>query len=130
MFDLPDTFKEDNEDYVVVNAMKNFIRCRPHIKGRLSDNRRGLINTIITYANESENNAEETLNWVDSVVREGIKDLYIKEITEESKENVKNIGQVYDAIQNALQKVNSNFSSGRSRTTYLYILFMSDGIYI
>lgn len=112
MFDLPDTFKEDNEDYVVVNAMKNFIRCRPHIRGRLSDNRRGLINTIITYANESEKNAEETLTWVDSVVREGIKDLYIKEITEESKEIIKDVDQVYSAIQNELQKVNSNHLCG------------------
>lgn len=112
MFDLPDTFKEDNEDYVVVNAMKNFIRCRPHIRGRLSDNRRGLINTIITYANESEKNAEETLTWVDSVVREGIKDLYIKEITEESKEIIKDVDEVYSAIQNELQKVNSNHLCG------------------
>lgn len=36
MFNLPDTFREKNEDYIVVNAMKNFIKCRPSIKGRLT----------------------------------------------------------------------------------------------
>ena len=94
MFNLPDTFREKNEDYIVVNAMKNFIKCRPSIKGRLGDNRAGLIKCITEYANESDATKEDTLNWLDSVVREGIKDLYIKKLTNESMEFVKDTKKV------------------------------------
>lgn len=96
MFNLPDTFREKNEDYIVVNAMKNFIKCRPSIKGRLGDNRAGLIKCITEYANESDATKEDTLNWLDSVVREGIKDLYIKKLTNESMEFVKDTKKVYE----------------------------------
>ena len=84
MFSLPDTFKEKNEDYIVVNAMKNFIKCRPNMKCKLRENRAELIKSITDYANKSDVAREETLNWIDSVVREGIKDLYIMKLTDES----------------------------------------------
>ena len=108
MFNLPDTFREKNEDYIVVNAMKNFIKCRPSIKGKLSDNRAGLIKSITDYANESDITKEDTLNWIDSVVREGIKDLYIKGLTDKSIEFVKNTEEVYKKVNEELQKVQVN----------------------
>lgn len=112
MFDLPDTFKEKNEDYVVIGAMKNFIKCRPNLKGRLSDNRNGLIKSIVDYANKSETSKEETLNWIDLVVKEGVKDLCIKGLTEDSLKKLENINEIYDKISPELDKVRVNHLCG------------------
>lgn len=122
MFTLPDTFKEKNEDYIVVNAMKNFIRCRPSIKGKLSDNRAGLIGAITDYANESEMAKEDTLDWVDSVIREGIKDLYIRKLTKESAELVKDTNKIYDKVCGELQKVQVNHLCGNRYTEGLSLV--------
>lgn len=122
MFDLPDTFKEKNEDYIVVNAMKNFIKCRPNVKGKLSDNRAGLINSITDYANKSEVAQEDTLNWVDSVVREGIKDLYVMKLTDESIKFVRNTEKVYEKVNEALQKVQVNHLCGNRYTEKLSLV--------
>lgn len=122
MFNLPDTFREKNEDYIVVNAMKNFIKCRPSIKGRLGDNRAGLIKCITEYANESDATKEDTLNWLDSVVREGIKDLYIKKLTNESMEFVKDTKKVYEKVYDELRKVKVNHFCGNKYTENLSLV--------
>ena len=108
MFVLPDTFKENNEDYIVMDSMRSFIRCRPEIKGRLSDNRGGLLKTIVEYANESELAEEDTSNWVDSVIREGIKDLYVRGLTQESVDAVQDVDKIYELIEKELARANSN----------------------
>lgn len=114
MFSLPDTFKEKNEDYIVVNAMKNFIKCRPNMKCKLRENRAELIKSITDYANKSDVAREETLNWIDSVVREGIKDLYIMKLTDESK------ALVEDAV-----KLNAEFTIQRSIQYIVNLLGLS-----
>ena len=120
MFSLPDTFRENNEDYVVVNAMKNFVKCRPNIKGKLGDNRAGLIKSITDYANESDIAKEDTLNWIDSVVREGIKD--IMKLTDESREFVKKTENVYEKISEELEKVQVNHLCGNRYTEKLSLV--------
>lgn len=129
MFDFPDTFKEDNEDYIVMGAMKKFIKCRPSIKGKLGDNRKGLIKTIVEYANESEKAKEDVLTWVDSVVREGVKDLYVKKLTNESQAFVKDIDKVYEKIESELQIMNVNHlcSNQYSDTLSLVRFQVEDG---
>lgn len=122
MFSLPDTFRENNEDYVVVNAMKNFVKCRPSIKGKLGDNRAGLIKSITDYANESDIAKEDTLNWIDSVVREGIKDIYIMKLTDESREFVKKTEKVYEKISEELEKVQVNHLCGNRYTEKLSLV--------
>lgn len=122
MFSLPDTFRENNEDYVVVNAMKNFVKCRPNIKGKLGDNRAGLIKSITDYANESDIAKEDTLNWIDSVVREGIKDIYIMKLTDESREFVKKTENVYEKISEELEKVQINHLCGNRYTEKLSLV--------
>lgn len=122
MFSLPDTFKEKNEDYIVVNAMKNFIKCRPNMKCKLGENRAGLIKSITDYANKSDVAQEETLNWIDLVVREGIKDLYIMRLTDESKALVEDAEAVYDKIDEELQKVQINHLCGNHYTEALSLV--------
>lgn len=108
MFILPDTFKEEHEGYLVVPAMKKFFKCRPQIKVRFSDARKDLMKTLVEYANESENSKEDTLNWVDSIVKEGIKDLYIKVLTDESCKHLKDTEAIYEKIEPNLNEVNIN----------------------
>ncbi len=108
MFILPDTFREEHEGYLVVPAMKKFFKCRPQIKVKLSDSRKDLIKALVEYADESENSKEDTLKWVDSVVKEGIKDLYIKILTDESCKYLEDIESVYKKIEPNLNDVSIN----------------------
>lgn len=144
MFDLPDTFKEDNEDYIVVNAMKNFINCRPNIKVKVGGNRRTLIQSISKYANESAEALEDTLQWVDSVAREGIKDLYIMELTDESLDIVRDVKKINELAAPELNKIkckhlcNNKYSESLSLVrfqiendeTLIYTFYLCKYIYV
>lgn len=144
MFDLPDTFKEDNEDYIVVNAMKNFINCRPNIKVKVGGNRRTLIQSISKYANESAEALEDTLQWVDSVAREGIKDLYIMGLTDESLDIVRDVRKINKLVAPELNKIkckhlcNNKYSESLSlvrfqienEETLIYTFYLCKYIYV
>lgn len=108
MFKLPATFQEGNEDYIVVNAVKKFIKCRPNIKCKLGDSRQTLLNAVSNYANGSAEAEEDTLQWIDAVVKEGIKDLYIKELSDESIEYVKKVDAIFEAIEPELKRIKVN----------------------
>lgn len=108
MFVLPDTFSESNEDYIVVNAVKKFIKCRPDINCKLGETRQVLLSAVVKYANSSEKAEEDTLQWVDSVVKEGIKDLYVKELSDESIKYIQNVDNIYKVIQPILEENKEN----------------------
>lgn len=107
MFVLPDTFQEGKEDYLVVNSIKKFVKCRPDIKCKLGEPRQNLLNAISKYANSSETAEEDTLQWIDSVLKEGIKDVYIKELEEDSVQNIQDVDKVYEKIEPILEKTKS-----------------------
>ncbi|MGE9941083.1 hypothetical protein ACQRBH_05870 [Bariatricus sp. SGI.161] len=122
MFVLPDTFKESNEDYIVVNAMKRFIKCRPDIKCKLGDSRQVLLNAIVKYANSTKNAEEDTLQWVDSVVKEGIKDLYIRELSDESIDYVQNVDDIYQKLEPILRKNKVNHLCNNAYTNSMQLV--------
>ena len=88
----------------------------------MGDNRAGLIKSITDYANESDIAKEDTLNWIDSVVREGIKDIYIMKLTDESREFVKKTENVYEKISEELEKVQVNHLCGNRYTEKLSLV--------
>lgn len=87
MFVIPDAFKENNEDYITIPVLKEFIKSKK-IKILLNNDRKVLMNAVIEYANSSDVAAEEVSEWVDCVVKEGIKDIYIKTIDEKHSEKI------------------------------------------
>lgn len=78
MFDIPMTFKDENESYITLMALKNFSK-RKGLK--TNDLRNELIEGVINFANNSPENEEEVLEWIDHVTKEGIKDIWLKKIT-------------------------------------------------
>lgn len=80
MFKMPGTFKDENEKYVVVPALRSFIKEKKEIKSEYSSDRDSLISNVLAYSEKDEKAEAEVVEWIDGIVKEGIKDLYIKEI--------------------------------------------------
>lgn len=78
MLSIPATYYKNNEDYITLPAIKSFMRAHSDGKFKLSMPREDLMNSIITYANQSDDHAEVVLNWIDEVLQEGIKDIYLQ----------------------------------------------------
>lgn len=75
---IPATYYKNNEDYVTIPAIKNFMHNHPDGQFKLSQPREDLMNQIITYA-EKEHKEEIVYDWLDEVLQEGIKDIYIEQ---------------------------------------------------
>lgn len=75
---IPATYYKNNEDYVTIPAIKNFMHNHPDGQFKISQPREDLMNQIITYA-EKENKEEIVYDWLDEVIQEGIKDIYIEQ---------------------------------------------------
>jgi len=80
MFSIPSTFKNDNQDYIVVNELRQFIKENNVCKS-VSKTRNELVEMVENYANTSIDNKQKVLNWIDSVTKEGIKDVYVNELS-------------------------------------------------
>lgn len=77
MFDIPSSFKNESEGYIIIPAMKHFLK-KHNLKTH--EDREENISAIIAYANESSVNEEVVLCWVNSVIREGSKEAHVKHI--------------------------------------------------
>lgn len=105
MFELPITFKDENESYITMIALKNFSKK----KGlRTNDLRNELIDGVINFANSSPENEEEVLEWIDHVTKEGIKDIWLKKINlyHNTVQLLKNPPLVEAKVATYLQNVN------------------------
>ncbi len=78
MFKIPFTFIDENESYITVPALKRFAKERKQDDLKTTVDRDTLIHSIQKYAEQSPENTEDVLNWVDGVLKEGIKDVQIK----------------------------------------------------
>ena len=78
MLNIPAIYKNNNEDYITLPAIKAFIKARPQLKIKSSATREALMEGIIQYGNESDEKAEDVLNWIDETIREGIKDVHLQ----------------------------------------------------
>lgn len=79
-FRFPDTFYNDNEDYITKEPIEKFIKSIG-IKGiRTSDKRKRALDRIVEYANESAKHQLIVEDWLDNVVKYGKKEIYIHRI--------------------------------------------------
>lgn len=78
MFKIPDTYYQNNEDYITLPAIRRFVDAHPDGKFRRTAIRKELLDDILSYAEQSDECAEAVLSWIDEVLQEGIKDIYLQ----------------------------------------------------
>lgn len=84
MFSVPYTFANEDESYITIPALKRFAREKKNEDLKTTVDRPQLLQDIEDYANQSPENETEVLDWLDQVLVEGIKDVQIKLIDDES----------------------------------------------
>lgn len=84
MFSIPYTFANEDESYITLPALKRFAREKKKEDLKTTVDRPQLIQDVERYANQSPEKEEEVLDWLDQVLIEGIKDVQIKIIDDES----------------------------------------------
>lgn len=84
MFSVPYTFANEDESYITIPALKRFAREKKNEDLKTTVDRPQLLQDIENYANQSPENETEVLDWLDQVLVEGIKDVQIKLIDDES----------------------------------------------
>ncbi len=84
MFKIPASFRDDYENYLVMHSMKNFL-LNNEIVPKYTMSRADLINQIEKFANESDENLEIVLDWLDEVLKEGIKHIHIRKVNTNSE---------------------------------------------
>ena len=84
MFSIPHTFANEDESYITIPALKRFAREKRNKELKTTVDRPQLMQDIESYANQSTEKEEEVLDWLDHVLTEGIKDVQIKLIDDES----------------------------------------------
>ena len=84
MFSIPYTFANEDESYITIPALKRFAREKKKEDLKTTLDRPQLIQDIENYANQSPEKEEGVLDWLDHVLIEGIKDVQIKLIDDES----------------------------------------------
>lgn len=84
MFSVPYTFANEDESYITIPALKRFAREKKNEDLKTTVDRPQLLQDIENYASQSPEKEEEVLDWLDQVLVEGIKDVQIKLIDDES----------------------------------------------
>ena len=84
MFSVTYTFANEDESYITIPALKRFAREKKNEDLKTTVDRPQLLQDIENYANQSPENEAEVLDWLDQVLVEGIKDVQIKLIDDES----------------------------------------------
>lgn len=84
MFSVPYTFANEDESYITMPALKRFAKEKKKEDLKTTVDRPQLIQDIENYANQSLEKEEEVLDWLDQVLVEGIKDVQVKLIDDES----------------------------------------------
>lgn len=87
MFTIPYTFANADESYITMPALKRFAKEKRNNELKTTVDRPQLITDIENYANQSLDNKEVVLEWLDKVLVEGIKEVQIKKL-EDSFTNV------------------------------------------
>lgn len=77
MIKIPETYYKNNEDYITIPAIKKFMKSHPDGKFKLNLQREDLMKSIVEYGNQDANKEEIVLTWIDDILIEGIKDVYL-----------------------------------------------------
>lgn len=124
MFRFPLTFKDENEDYVILQPLRDFSKTHG-IKDVKSTSRKVFIaNAIERFANESAQNKDLTNIWLDDMVKEGRKDIYIKSICLDNEIKNKLIDEAF--LESKLRKwlpENNKRHIAENRYTNEYLLY-------
>lgn len=93
MLQIPETYYKNNEDYITIPKIKEFMRQHPEEKFKESQLREELLDSIIAFGNKSAENAEKVLIWIDEAIQEGIKDVNLQSfsLSETTSMTVRNI---------------------------------------
>lgn len=78
MLTIPATYYKNNEDYITLTAIRDFMRTHPEGKFKLSMPREALLDSILEFGNRNKDCEEMVLCWIDEVLQEGIKDIYLQ----------------------------------------------------
>ena len=114
---LPSIYYNNNEDYITIPAIKQFIISHPNNDFKKSLPRDELLEQILKYADKDSNNMEEVLEWVDHSIQEGIKDIHIERVNLD--ERIKASLRTDDDIINYLSKmITPGFDKHICQNTY------------
>ena len=80
MFTIPYTFANEDESYITLPALKRFAKEKRNEELKTTVDRPQLITDIENYADQSLENREVVLEWLDKVLVEGIKEVQIKKL--------------------------------------------------
>lgn len=75
---IPSTYYNNNEDYITIPSIKQFITNHPDENFKISCPREELLEQILRYADGDKIKEEEVLQWVDKSIQEGIKDIFLE----------------------------------------------------
>lgn len=84
MFSIPYAFANEADSYITIPALRRFAKERRNDDLKTTVDRPQLIDDIENYANQSEENLETVKNWLDYVLAEGIKEVQVKYIDQET----------------------------------------------
>lgn len=81
---LPHIIENVKEEYITLPALKSFVKANgipaPKESESSNANKAAYINAVSCFADTSSENQENVLNWIDSVVKEGIKEIQIESV--------------------------------------------------
>lgn len=106
MFDIPYCFKNKNENYLVLDSLKKF--CKEN-KLKTTDDKTKLIESIISFANDNEENKLKVAEWLDNILKEGVKNLIILKLEGIRDIRNKNIEEWKSIINNSFNIIESKY---------------------
>lgn len=116
MFTISESFKGQHEDYITLPAIKTFIKDNK--LSSTSKSREELLNIIEQYARENYSNQEYVMNWIDTVLQEGIREihLYHFQIKPETKIVLSKKDSAQKHINNFVDKTSNGHICGNNYT--------------
>jgi len=84
MFSIPKSFSSESEAYITIPPMKQFISEHQIVDAISTLDRSELLEAIIQFGQESKENEECVLSWLDSTLKEGTKDIFIYVLDDEA----------------------------------------------
>lgn len=116
MFTISESFKGQHEDYITLPTIKTFVKDNK--LSSTSKNREELLNIIEQYARNNSSNQERVMNWIDTVLQEGIREihLYHFQIKPETKIVLSKKDSAQKHINNFVDKTSNGHICGNNYT--------------
>jgi len=80
---IPFSLRSERESYIVRPVLQKF--CKEHGL-KTTENRDNLLNNVLEYATQSDDNKSYVANWVDNILKQGIKHIYLRKIYSKTNE--------------------------------------------